>query len=82
MTYSSDKRAPLPAPRPVILAEGSVMAVQRFRRAKAAYLAGTAQSREENERLHAQYLDAAVDLGDFVLLEVYGSLNPADTVPF
>lgn len=33
MTQSSDKPAPLPAPRPVILAEGSVVAVQRFRKA-------------------------------------------------
>jgi hypothetical protein len=45
-------------------------------------LAGTAQTREENERLQAQYVDAATDLGDFVLLEVYGSINPADTVPY
>jgi len=82
MTQSSDKPAPLPVPRPVILAEGSVMAVQRLRKAKAAYLAGTAQSQEENERLQAQYLDAAVDLSDFVLLEVYGSLNPDDTIPY
>lgn len=73
MTQISDKPAPLPAPRPVILAEGSVLAVQRLRKAKAAYLAGAAQSREENERLHAQYLDAAADLGDFVLLEVYAA---------
>ncbi|QCY09355.1 hypothetical protein [Pseudomonas sp. MPC6] len=40
MIQSSDKPAPLPAPRPVILAEGSVLAVQRLCKAKAAYLAG------------------------------------------
>jgi hypothetical protein len=48
MTQTSDRPAPS-RHRPVIVGEGCVMAVQRFRKAKAAYLAGTAQSREENE---------------------------------
>lgn len=76
MSESTEKPAPHPTPRRVVLAEGCLLAAQRFCKAKAEYLANECASVEDVRRSHERYLDASTDLGDWVLLAVYGSTNP------